>query len=211
MKVKPIENTVGLKLNNFYFVYELRTENDIYGKRKNTMLIENDSCQLLPYKMDDFIVIEDNDRSTWIEVETKSGIVRNTYSELSGAHFWQDFYNDDDKCISAFIKVKKQIFSKLSNDEKNLIIESKNENDVILLLVTLSEIGDSSLVGTSISLADDMLKENYTKNDLMLKYMFEYLSTFRLKEVEVFFTSYYEHVELGTDELTLIVNSYFSS
>lgn len=89
------------------------------------------------------------------------------------------------------------------------IFEIENEDEIIFILNVLIKTKDIRFINQVIQYVKSKLEKSYGEDNTTLL-AFRYLSLFKQSEVEDYFLYYLTNIELGNDQLTAVVNEYFS-
>ncbi|BFH25585.1 hypothetical protein PMJ1TS6_72190 [Paenibacillus melissococcoides] len=98
----------------------------------------------------------------------------------------------------------------LEESEINEILDRGREEDITVIFNALIKAKSETFNPKIIQFAKSKLEESSFKEYDLLKLAFKYLSLFNNENVNDFFLYYLTNIELGTKELTEIVNEYFN-
>lgn len=203
---KDVEKQENLSMIKKYIVYSVETSKN--GEK--FYRIENDANQVVPYSISLFEIVSDKVNSDWILWEkpnNSSALLPKQFAYLS---FWEDYYNDELEALKKFNLVKEQLLQEeLEENEVREIIETENEEKITFVLNFLFKSKDNRFINQVIQYIKSKLEKNYGGDNTTLL-AFQYLSLFNQSEVEDVFLYYLTNIELGGDQLTAIVNEYFS-
>ncbi|WP_413407273.1 hypothetical protein [Paenibacillus amylolyticus] len=193
-------------MNKKYIVYSVETSKN----GEEFYRIENDARQVVPYSISLFEIVSDKVNSDWIlwnKPNNSSALLPKQFAYLS---FWEDYYNDELEALKKFNMVKEQLLQEeLEEKEVREIIELENEDNIRFVLNFLSKSEDNRFIDQVIQYVKSNLEKNYGVDNTTLL-AFKYLNLFNQNEVEDFFLYYLTNIEFGDDQLTAIVNEYFS-
>ncbi|MEK8212694.1 MULTISPECIES: hypothetical protein [unclassified Paenibacillus] len=196
----------NLSMNKNYIVFSVETSEN--GEK--FFRVENDVNQVVPYSISLFKVVSDKVNSDWIlwnKPNNSSALLPKQFAYLS---FWEDYYNDELEALSIFNLVKEQLFQEeLEEIEVREIFEIENEDEITFVLNVLFKTKDNRFINQAIQYVKTKLEKNYGIDDTTLL-AFQYLSLFNQSEVKDYFLCYLTNIELGNDQLTAVVNDYFS-
>ncbi|MEK5236175.1 hypothetical protein NST99_10840 [Paenibacillus sp. FSL L8-0470] len=196
----------NLSMNKIYIVFSVETSKN--GEK--FFRVENDVNQIVPYSISLFKVVSDKVNSDWIlwnKPNNSSALLPKQFAYLS---FWEDYYNDELEALSIFNLVKEQLFQEeLEGNEVREIFEIENEDEITFVLNVLFKTKDNRFINQAIQYVKTKLEKNYGIDDTTLL-AFQYLSLFNQSEVKDYFLCYLTNIELGNDQLTAVVNDYFS-
>jgi len=203
---KDVEKQENLSMIKKYIVYSVETSKN--GEK--FYRIENDANQVVPYSISLFEIVSDKVNSDWIlwnKPNNSSALLPKQFAYLS---FWEDYYNDELEALKKFNLVKEQLLQEeLEENEVREIIEMENEDKITFVLNFLFKSIDNRFINQVIQYVKSKLERNYGVDNTTLL-AFQYLSLFNQSEVEDFFLYYLTNIELGDDQLTVIINEYFS-
>ncbi|MNW28851.1 hypothetical protein D3C74_56900 [compost metagenome] len=203
---KNLEKQGNLSMIKKYIVYSVETSKN--GEK--FYRIENDANQVVPYSISLFEIVSDQVNSDWIlwnKPNNSSALLPKQFAYLS---FWEDYYNDELEALKKFNLVKEQLLQEeLEENEVREIIEMENEDKITFVLNFLLKSKDNRYINQVIEYAKSNLEKSYGVDNATLL-AFQYLSLFNQSEVDDFFLYYLTNIELGDDQLTEIVNEYFS-
>lgn len=129
--------------------------------------------------------------------------------EISYNSFWEDFYNDEIIALKKFNHVKEVLYlEELTDEEIQDILCGNKEDEIDFILNALMKNKCDRFVNHVVNYASTELSR-YNKSSSLLV-AFKYLSAFKQIEIDDFFISYLTNIENGYDELTEVVNGYFS-
>ncbi|PYE42111.1 hypothetical protein HUB98_12130 [Paenibacillus barcinonensis] len=209
MKVRPKENLVkkeNLSMNKEYVVYSVETSKN--GEK--FYRVQNDKNQVVPYSISLFDIVSEKVNSDWImwqKPNNNSALLPKQFAYLS---FWEDFYNDDLEALKIFNLVKEQLIEEEFDEEEiNEIFELEIEDEITSVLSVLSKTKDNRFINPVIQYVKTKLEKNYEIDNTTVL-AFQYLSFFKESDVENLFLYYLTNIELGDDQLTAVVNEYFS-
>nr|WP_145406446.1 hypothetical protein [Paenibacillus xylanexedens] len=209
MKVRPKENLVkkeNLSMNKKYVVYSVETSKN--GEK--FYRVQNDKNQVVSYSISLFDIVSEKVNSDWImwqKPNNNSALLPKQFASLS---FWEDFYNDDLEALKIFNLVKEQLIEEEFDEEEiNEIFELEIEDEITPVLSVLSKTKDNRFINPVIQYVKTKLEKNYEIDNTTVL-AFQYLSFFKESDVENLFLYYLTNIELGDDQLTAIVNEYFS-
>lgn len=210
MKVKlrnNLDKPINLSFEKKYIVYsiEFSQSGDIYYR------IENDSNKVVPYLSTLFDVVSNHTNSDWILWEKPNNGSASLPKQFADPMFWENYYNDDPKTLSLFNQVKERLYlEELEESEINEILDRGREEDITVIFNALIKAKSETFNPKIIQFAKSKLEESSFKEYDLLKLAFKYLSLFNNENVNDFFLYYLTNIELGTKELTEIVNEYFN-
>lgn len=203
---KDVEKQENISMNKKYIVYSVETSKN----GEEFYRIENDARQVVPYSISLFEIVSDKVNSDWIlwnKPNNSSALLPKQFAYLS---FWEDYYNDELEALKKFNMVKEQLLQEeLEEKEVREIIELENEDNIRFVLNFLSKSEDNRFIDQVIQYVKSNLEKNYGVDNTTLL-AFKYLNLFNQNEVEDFFLYYLTNIEFGDDQLTAIVNEYFS-
>lgn len=172
--------------------------------------LENDIKQVVPYSISLFDIVSEKVNSDWIlwnKPNNSSALLPKQFAYLS---FWEDYYTDELEALKIFNLVKEQLFQEeLDENEMREIFELENEDEITFVLNVLFKTKDNRFINQVIQYVKTKLEDNYAIDNTTLL-AFQYLSLFKQSEVEDYFIYYLTNIELGNDQLTAVVNEYFS-
>ncbi|WP_454192466.1 hypothetical protein [Paenibacillus sp. Marseille-Q7038] len=203
---KDAERQENLSVIKKYIVYSVETSKN----GEEFYRIENDVNQVVPYSTSLFEIVSDKVNPDWIlwnKPNNSSALLPKQFAYLS---FWEDYYNDELEALKKFNLVKEKLLQEeLEENEVREIIEMENEEKITFILNFLFKSKDNRFINQVIHYIKSNLEKNYGVDNTTLL-AFQYLSLFNQSEVEDFFLYYLTNIELGNDQLTAIVNEYFS-
>ncbi|MCP1186549.1 hypothetical protein [Paenibacillus sp. 1781tsa1] len=193
-------------MNKKYIVYSVETSKN----GEEFYRIENDARQVVPYSSSLFEIVSDKVNSDWILWNKPNNSWALFPKQFAYLSFWEDYYNDELEALKKFNMVKEQLLQEeLEEKEVREIIEMENEDNIRFVLNFLFKSKDNRFIDQVIQYVKSNLEKNYgADNNTLLA--FKYLNLFNQNEVEYFFLYYLTNVEFGDDQLTAIVNEYFS-
>lgn len=203
---KDLDKKENLSINKKYIVFSLETNKN----GEEFYRIENDANQVVPYPTSIFEIISNKVNSDWVlwnKPNNSSALLPKQFTYLS---FWEDYYNDELEALKKFNLVKEQLFlEELEEHEVREIFEVGDEDEIAFILKVIYKAKDIRFINQVIEYVKLKLAESYGEDNTTLL-AFRYLSLFRQGEVEDYFLYYLTNIELGNDQLTAIVNEYFS-
>ena len=203
---EDLEKKENLSINKKYMVYSVETSKD----GEELYRLENDIKQVVPYSISLFDIVSEKVNSDWIlwnKPNNSSALLPKQFAYLS---FWEDYYNDELEALKIFNLVKEQLFQEeLDENEMREIFELENEDEITFVLNVLFKTKDNRFIYRVIQYVKTKLEDNYGIDNTTLL-AFQYLSLFKQSEVEDYFIYYLTNIELGNDQLTAVVNEYFS-
>ncbi|MEK4207679.1 MULTISPECIES: hypothetical protein [Paenibacillus] len=203
---EDLEKKENLSINKKYMVYSVETSRNGEGLYR----LENDIKQVVPYSISLFDIVSEKVNSDWIlwnKPNNSSALLPKQFAYLS---FWEDYYNDELEALKIFNLIKEQLFQEeLDENEMREIFELENEDEITFILNVLFKIKDNRFINQVIQYVKTKLEDNYGIDNTALL-AFQYLSLFKQSEVEDYFIYYLTNIELGNDQLTAVVNEYFS-
>ncbi|MDQ0046844.1 hypothetical protein J2T18_001116 [Paenibacillus polymyxa] len=201
-----LEKKENLSMNKKYIVYSLETSKN----GEEFYRVQNDANQVVPYPTSLFEIVSDKVNSDWIlwnKPNNSSALLPKQFAYLS---FWEDYYNDELEALKIFNLIKEQLFQEeLEEYEVREIFEIENEDEIIFILNVLIMTKDIRFINQVIQYVKSKLEKSYGEDNTTLL-AFRYLSLFKQSEVEDYFLYYLTNIELGNDQLTAVVNEYFS-
>ncbi|AIF51843.1 hypothetical protein [Pelosinus sp. UFO1] len=213
MKIKYIDSNgkeLNLTLHKSYIVFAMEFSNNssVSGEYIKFRL-QNDDNSIVPYPASLFEIVSDKLSSTWIFNQK----TKNNYwimpMEICYNSFWEDFYNDEIVAIKNFNHVKEVLYlEELTEEEIQDILCSNKEDEVDFILNALMKYKCDRFVNHVVNYASTELS-SYNKSSSLLS-AFKYLSVFKQIEIDELFINYLTNIENGSDELTKVVNGYFS-
>lgn len=203
---EDLEKKENLSKNKKYMVYSVETSKN----GEEFYRVENDINQVVPYSISLFDIVSEKVNSDWIlwnKPNNSSALLPKQFAYLS---FWEDYYNDELEALKIFNLVKEQLFQEeLDENEIREIFELENEDEITFVLNVLFKTKDNRFINQVIQYIKTKLEDNYGIDNTTLL-AFQYLSLFKQSEVEDYFIYYLTNIELGNDQLTAVVNEYFS-
>lgn len=203
---EDLEKKENLSINKKYMVYSVETSKN----GEELYRLENDIKQVVPYSISLFDIVSEKVNSDWIlwnKPNNSSALLPKQFAYLS---FWEDYYNDELEALKIFNLIKEQLFQEeLDENEMREIFELENEDEITFVLNVLFKIKDNRFINQVIQYVKTKLEDNYGIDNTVLL-AFQYLSLFKQSEVEDYFIYYLTNIELGNDQLTAVVNEYFS-
>ncbi|CAH1054142.1 hypothetical protein [Paenibacillus pseudetheri] len=203
---EDLEKKENLSINKKYMVYSVETSKD----GEELYRLENEIKQVVPYSISLFDIVSEKVNSDWIlwnKPNNSSALLPKQFAYLS---FWEDYYNDELEALKIFNLVKEQLFQEeLDENEMREIFELENEDEITFVLNVVFKTKDNRFIYRVIQYVKTKLEDNYGIDNTTLL-AFQYLSLFKQSEVEDYFIYYLTNIELGNDQLTAVVNEYFS-
>ncbi|MEK3752381.1 hypothetical protein NYE25_29790 [Paenibacillus sp. FSL E2-8871] len=203
---EDLEKKENLSINKKYMVYSVETSKN----GEELYRLENDIKQVVPYSISLFDIVSEKVNSDWIlwnKPNNSSALLPKQFAYLS---FWEDYYTDELEALKIFNLVKEQLFQEeLDENEMREIFELENEDEITFVLNVLFKTKDNRFINQVIQYVKTKLEDNYAIDNTTLL-AFQYLSLFKQSEVEDYFIYYLTNIELGNDQLTAVVNEYFS-
>lgn len=203
---EDVEKKENLSIDKKYMVYSVETSKN----GEEFYRLENDIKQVVPYSISLFDIVSEKVNSDWIlwsKPNDNSALLPKQFAYLS---FWEDYYNDELEALRIFNSVKEQLFQEeLDENEIREIFELENEDEISFVLNVLFKKKDNRFINQVIQYVKTKLEDNYGIDNTTLL-AFQYLSLFNQSEVEDYFIYYLTNIELGSDQLTAVVNEYFS-
>ena len=213
MKVKYIKSNdtePNLTINKNYIVFAIEFSNDlsVSGEYINFRL-QNDDNSIIPYPANLFEIVSHKLGSTWIFNQKNKNNYWILPEQISYNSFWEDFYNDEILARKYFNHVKEVLYlEELTEEEIQDILCGNKEEEIDFILNVLMKNKCDRFVNHVVNYASAELLRYKQGSPLLAA--FEYLSVFKQLEVDDFFISYLTNIENGYDELTKVVNDYFS-
>lgn len=213
MKVKYIDSNdmeANLTLNKNYIVFAIEFSNNLSASGEYIKFrLQNDDNSIIPYPANLFKIVSDKINSTWIFNQKDKNNYWIVPKEISYNSFWEDFYNDEIVARKHFNHVKEELYlEELTEEEIQDILCSNKEEEIDFILNVLMKNKCDRFVNHVVNYASTELS-SYKKSTSLLT-AFKYLSVFKQKEIDEFFINYLTNIEIGSDELTKVVNGYFS-
>lgn len=213
MKVKYIDSNdmeANLTLNKNYIVFSIEFSNNLSASGEYIKFrLQNDDNSIIPYPANLFEIVSDKLNSTWIFNQKTKNNYWIVPKDISYNSFWEDFYNDEIVARKHFNHVKEELYlEELTEEEIQDILCSNKEEEIEFILNVLMKNKCDRFVKYVVNYASAELS-SYKKNSSLLA-AFKYLSIFKQIEIDEFFINYLTNIESGSDELTKIVNEYFS-
>ncbi|ULO07113.1 hypothetical protein H1230_29945 [Paenibacillus sp. 19GGS1-52] len=203
---EDLEKKENLSINIKYMVYSVETS--INGEE--LYRLENDIKQVVPYSVSLFDIVSEKVNSDWIlwnKPNNSAALLPKQFAYLS---FWEDYYNDELEALKIFNLVKEELLQEeLDENEMREIFELENEDEMTFVLNVLFKTKDNRFINQVIQYVKTKLEDDYGIDNTTLL-AFQYLSLFKQSEVEDYFIYYLTNIELGNDQLTAVVNEYFS-
>lgn len=213
MKVKYIDSNdmeANLTLNKNYIVFSIEFSNNLYTSGEYIKFrLQNDDNSIIPYPANLFEIVSDKLNSTWIFNQKTKNNYWIVPKDISYNSFWEDFYNDEIVARKHFNHVKEELYlEELTEEEIKDILCSNKEEEIDFVLNVLMKNKCDRFVNYVVNYASAELS-SYKKSSSLLA-AFKYLSIFKQIEIDEFFINYLTNIEINSDELTKIVNEYFS-
>lgn len=200
----------NLTLNKNYIVFAIEFSNNLSASGEYIKFrLQNDDNSIIPYPANLFKIVSDKINSTWIFNQKDKNNYWIVPKEISYNSFWEDFYNDEIVARKHFNHVKEELYlEELTEEEIQDILCSNKEEEIDFILNVLMKNKCDRFVNHVVNYASTELS-SYKKSTSLLT-AFKYLSVFKQKEIDEFFINYLTNIEIGSDELTKVVNGYFS-
>lgn len=221
--VIKIDNKVygALTLKKHYLVLTIEIydkESSIFAQSIGSHIvyrIENDDGTVVPYPSNLFQITSGKIPAGWKAIH-ESGCFRITPDIWFFDDFWEKYYNGDSNVMGLYIDGKQKIIlEELSIDEINNIIREGDSLSLQTILSALIKYNDERFLNVMLEYSKACLQNDnyyYSSNEVshLLVLSFNYLSMFKITEIENFFIEYLTD-SIQKEELTRVVNDFFKS